>query len=97
MGCASTKHPLDQSGGLVPVATQEFVQQRLHELFRYLRDNGFLLHKPLTGFPDDYWDIKELDPITLERIPEPTLDPTKELPDDIIEGLSPAGSPEVKN
>lgn len=92
-GCVST--PV-QNGGLVPVsAVQEIVHEEIQKFFNYLQANRYLLHEPLNGFPDGYWDIKELDPITLEPIPKPTLDPKGKLPDDIIQGFKNENSKEV--
>jgi len=74
------------------VHTREFVQQQLQEFFYYLRSNKFLMHPPLMGFPDGYWDIKELDLETLEPIPPkeiPPWDLTKEVPADILKELEP--------
>ncbi len=89
-GCAST-------GSLVPSVSShtrvspEFVDQRIQAFFNYLRVNGLLLHAPMVGFPDGYWDPKELDPETLKRLPPKGILPwdlLKELPPDIIEGLT---------
>ncbi len=99
-GGVSTGPPNKPGVGLVPVSssmssspplvTPEFVDQRIQAFLEYLHGKGYLIHAPLNGYPDGYWEGRLLDPDTLEPIPKGVLpwDLLKELPPDIIEGLT---------
>lgn len=87
-GCVTTPRPTPQNGvSLVPVTTRSVVREELQGFFSFLMENGYLLYEPITGYPEGFREERELDPETLEPIPEETLDPKGELPDDIIQGL----------